>query len=148
MVDGKAIIAVIFFILGFVVYLFYRWLFAPGERKRVVTTSEKKPWYSPFFTNPLSRAKIKQIHQQHQHKHKEAEKEALLGEFGKKELVSRDFTELQKVIHEHHRTKWHGMTPPQQNEFKRLQKLIKQRENIMSVKERGEVMERLRKMRK
>jgi len=146
MVNGKIIVAIIFFLLGFVLYLFYRWLTAPGESTYPI--AEPKPWYSPFFTNPFARARIKAIRQQHGQKLKEAEKEVLSDTFGKKELPSKEFNELQQVIQRHHRTRWDRMTPRQQNEFKRLQKIIKQRENIMSVKERGEVMERLRKIKK
>lgn len=148
MIDGKAVIAIIFFILGFLVYLFYRWLFAPGERKQVLVASEKKPWYSPFFTSPFIRAKIKAIHQQHEHKHKEAHKESLLAAFGKKEVSSTDFTRLQHVIHKHHRTKWLKLTPLEQDNFKKLQKLVKQREGRFSVKEREEIIGMLRGIKK
>ncbi len=146
MANGNTIVAVIFFILGFIVYLFYRWLTQPRERREYTPKSRVR--YSPFMSNPFAKARIAQLHQQHEHKHKEAQKEVLLGTFGKKKQPSTQFNELRQVIHEHHLTKWNRMTSQQQDEFKKLQKIIKQRESRMGVKEREEVMERLRKMRK
>ncbi len=148
MVDGKIVVGIIFFLLAAALYIFYRWLFAVGERRPVSTTPEPKPWYSPFFTNPFSRARIKAIRQQHEHKRKEAEKEDLITEFGgKKEFVSQDFLKLKQLIHQ--QQKWSLLTPQEQDAFRKLQRLLKQSEAKavrMSRKEREEIVKMLRKM--
>ena len=148
MLTGKIIIALIFFLLGAALYIFYRWLFAAGERKPVIIPPEKKPWYSPFFTNPLSRARINAIHQQHEHKRKEIEKDNLLTEFGgKKDILSQDFLKLKNIVHQ--QQKWSLLTPQEQDTFRRLQKLVKQSESKiikMSKEERKNIVEMLRKI--
>lgn len=148
MVNGKIIIALIFFILGAALYIFYRWLFAVGERRQVTVSLEQKPWYSPFFTNPFTRAKIEKIHQQHEHKRKEIEKDHLITLFGgKRDIVSQDFLKLKQMIHQ--QQKWSLLTPQEQDAFRRLQKLVKQSESKvvrMSKEERDEIVKMLRKM--
>lgn len=148
MANGKIIIAIIFFILGAALYLFYRWLFA-REPRAVVVAPESKPWYSPFFTNPFTRARIKSIHRQHEHRRKEAEKENFIAEFGgKKELLSQDFMKLRELIRR--QQKWSLLTKGEQDAFRKLQRLVKQSEAKvvrMSKEEREEVVKMLRKIR-
>lgn len=148
MVNGKIVLGIIFFFLAAALYIFYRWLFAVGERRPVSTTPEPKPWYSPFFTNPFSRARIKAIHQQHEHRRKEAEKESFIAEFsGKKELLSQDFIKLRELIHR--QQKWSLLTKEEQDAFRRLQRLVKKSEAKvvkMSKEEREEVVKMLRGM--
>lgn len=145
--DGKAVVGIILILLAAAFYLFYRWLFA-GERRQITVSPEEKPWYSPFFTNPFTRAKIEKIHQQHEHKRKEIEKDSLITMFGgKKDIVSKDFLKLKQLIHR--QQKWSLLTPPEKDAFRKLQRLVQQSESKvvrMSKEEREEILGALRKI--
>ena len=127
MAEARFIFAIFLFFLAATVYLFYRWLTAPRERKPALIIPEQKLWYSPFFTNPFTRAKIKALHQHHQQKQKEIEHESVLTAFGgKKEIVSADFKKLHHLItQELARKRLTSLTQEEQDAFKTLQQLVR-----------------------
>jgi hypothetical protein len=130
------------------------------KKEETTKTKEDLQWYSPLFSTPLSRKKIKLLKQKREHKIKERNREDFLAAVGliPKKITKDEFSKLKNVVSAHQRkNKYHP--EPKKEYFHNLEQVvdkIKEREenfrekltHPQEFKEKKDVDELIKRLRK
>ena len=130
------------------------------KKEETTKIKEEPKWYSPLFSTPLSRKKIKLLKQKREHKIKERNREDFLAAVGliPKKITKDEFSKLKNVVSAHQRkNKYHP--EPKKEYFHNLEQVvdkIKEREENFreklthprEFKEKKDVDELIKRLRK